>query len=141
MGLSEEIKQKIKEEYNQWFDKQYANKTLEERQKLGAFFTPPELTIKMLEKFSNISEPLIDPCAGSGNLLAAAIIAGADPKKIYYNEYDPEIFEIGKKRLMGLGVPEKNFICSDALSEVFWDFLRNEGVIKKPKFMQRFGRI
>ena len=42
---------------------------------------------------------------------------------------------------MGLGVPEKNFICSDALSEVFWDFLRNEGVIKKPKFMQRFGRI
>ena len=141
MGISEEIKQKIKEEYTQWFDKQYANKTLEERQKLGAFFTPPELTIKMLEKFSNINAPLVDPCAGSGNLLAAAIIAGADPKKIYYNEYDPEIFEIGKKRLMGLGVPEKNFVCSDALSEVFWDFLRNEGVIKKPKFIQRFGRI
>ena len=141
MTLTNEQIENIKIEFNQWFDKQYANKTLEERQKLGAFFTPPELTIKMLEKFSNISEPLVDPCAGSGNLLAAAIIAGADPKKVYYNEYDHEIFEIGKKRLMGLGVPEKNFICSDALSEVFWDFLRNEGVIKKPKFIQQFGRI
>jgi DNA modification methylase len=90
---------------------------------------------------SNEGDLIFDPCAGSGNLLAAAIIAGADPKKVYYNEYSHDIFEIGKKRLMGLGVPEKNFICSDALSEVFWDFLREEGVIKKLKFMQKFGRF
>lgn len=38
MKLSDEIKNKITEEYNQWTETQYAGKTLEERQKLGAFF-------------------------------------------------------------------------------------------------------
>ena len=141
MLLTDEQKQKIREEYEQWFDKQYADKTLEERQELGQFFTPPELTIKMLEKFSNLNDFIADPCAGSGNLLAAAIIAGADPQKVYYNEYDPDIFEIGKKRLMDMGVPEKHFVCSDALQPTFWDLLRKDGAIEKPKLTQLFGKI
>ena len=40
MKLSEEIKEKIKAEHKQWMDTQYAGKSLKERQKLGAFFTP-----------------------------------------------------------------------------------------------------
>ena len=43
MTLTNEQIENIKIEFNQWFDKQYANKTLEERQKLGAFFTPPDI--------------------------------------------------------------------------------------------------
>lgn len=128
MLLTNEQIENIKSEFNQWKDKQYADKTLEERQELGQFFTPPELTIKMLEKFSSLDDFIIDPCAGSGNLLAAAIIAGTDPQKVYYNECDPDIFEVGKKRLVGLGVPEKNFVCSDALGNEFWNFLRKENV-------------
>ena len=54
-----------------------------------------------------LAEMMLDKFSKKRNLLAAAIIAGADPKKVYYNEYSHEIFEIGKKRLMGLGVPEK----------------------------------
>lgn len=46
MKLSEEIKQKIKDEYNSFKDVQYAGKTLEERRELNAFFTPPKLLSK-----------------------------------------------------------------------------------------------
>ena len=62
MKLSLEIKNKIKEEYNEWFNSQYGDKTLEERRELGAFFTPPELTIKMIEKFNTIeNKTILDP--------------------------------------------------------------------------------
>ena len=52
MKLSEEIKNKIQEEYDAWANMQYARKDKKERQKLGQFFTPPQLTIRMLEKFA-----------------------------------------------------------------------------------------
>lgn len=61
MKISDEIKQRIQEEYDQWVDIQYGTKTKEERQKLGQFFTPPELTIKMLEKFENLEGNILDP--------------------------------------------------------------------------------
>ena len=90
MVLSEEIKNKIKEEYNEWFNSQYGDKTLEERRELGAFFTPRELTIKMIEKINTLSgKTILDPTCGTGNLLAGCIIAGADPTLIYGNEFDP----------------------------------------------------
>ena len=53
MKLSEEIKEKIKAEHKQWMDTQYAGKSLKERQKLGAFFTPPELAIEMIENYDS----------------------------------------------------------------------------------------
>ena len=49
MQLSNDIKAKIKAEYDSWKDKLWAGKTKEERQKLGQFATPPPLTIKMLD--------------------------------------------------------------------------------------------
>ena len=122
MNLSEEIKNKIQEEYDAWANAQYAGKDKKERQKLGQFFTPPQLTIRMLEKFENLEGNVLDPCLGAGGLIAAAVIAGADPLKCYGIELDPSILEVAKKRLAKLGVPEKNLIQGNALDPKSYEF-------------------
>ena len=122
MTLSEEIKNKIEEEYDAWANAQYAGKDKKERQKLGQFFTPPQLTIRMLEKFENLEGSVLDPCLGAGGLIAAAVIAGADPSKCYGIELDPSILEVAKKRLAKLGVPEKNLIQGNALDPKSYEF-------------------
>ena len=122
MTLSEEIKNKIQEEYDAWANIQYAGKDKKERQKLGQFFTPPPLTIRMLEKFENLEGNVLDPCLGAGGLIAAAVIAGADPSKCYGIELDPSILEVAKKRLAKLGVPEKNLIQGNALDPKSYEF-------------------
>ena len=45
MLLTDEQITNVENELNQWKDKMYANKTLAAQQDLGAFFTPPKLTI------------------------------------------------------------------------------------------------
>src|SRR5574344_1302965 len=115
MTITKEQIDNITNEFNQWKDKMYANKSLEDRQDLGQFFTPPELTIRMLEKFQDLADDILDPCCGAGGLLAATIMAGADPKRCYGIELDPDIWKIAVKRLGKLGVPEKNIICGNAL--------------------------
>lgn len=122
MKLSEEIKNKIQEEYDAWANAQYAGKDKKERQKLGQFFTPPPLTIRMLEKFENLEGNVLDPCLGAGGLIAAAVIAGADPSKCYGIELDQSILEVAKKRLAKLGVPEKNLIQGNALDPKSYEF-------------------
>ena len=122
MQLNDNQKEAIINEYNQWKDKMYANKTLSERQDFGQFFTPPSLTIKMLEKFQNIEGSVLDPTCGAGNLLAAAIMAGADPKEVYGIELDPEILEIARNRLQLLGVPKINLHQGNALYEECYEF-------------------
>ena len=122
MNLSEEIKNKIQEEYDAWANAQYAGKDKKERQKLGQFFTPPQLTIRMLEKFENLEGNVLDPCLGAGGLIAAVVIAGADPSKCYGIELDPSILEVAKKRLAKLGVPEKNLIQGNALDPKSYEF-------------------
>ena len=89
---------------------------------MGQFFTPTSLTIRMIEKFDNLEGTILDPCLGSGNLLAACIIAGADPKKCYGIELDPDMLEEAKKRLMPMGMPEENFKLGDALKEESYEF-------------------
>ena len=116
MKLTEEQKSAIESEFKQWTETQYAGKDKKERQKLGQFFTPPALTIKMLEKFDSIKDKdILDPTCGAGGLLVACILAGADPKRIYGIELDPEVLEIAKRRLGKLGVPSSNLILGDAL--------------------------
>ena len=122
MTLSEEIKNKIQEEYDAWANMQYAGKDKKERQKLGQFFTPPPLTIRMLEKFENLEGNVLDPCLGAGGLIAAAVIAGADPSKCYGIELDQSILEVAKKRLAKLDVPEKNLIQGNALDPKSYEF-------------------
>ena len=122
MTLTNEQVENIKNEFNQWKDKMYANKTFSERQDFGMFFTPPELTIKMLEKFQDLKGSVLDPTCGAGNLLAAAIMAGADPKLVYGIELDPEVLSICKKRLIPLGVVESHLKQGDALKSSSYDF-------------------
>lgn len=118
MIISEETKQKIKDEYNSFKDIQYAGKILEERKELDAFFTPPELTIKMIEKFESIeNKTILDPTCGTGNLLAACIIAGANPEMIYGNEFDPSFVKLCQERLGKLGVPYYHIHQGDALKK------------------------
>ena len=99
MTLTDKQKQDIIAEFNQWKDKMYANKSLEERKDFGQFFTPPELTIKMIEKFDSLDDDILDPTCGAGGLLAATIMAGADPKRCYGIELDAEMHKIAVERL------------------------------------------
>ena len=80
----------------------YAGKTKEERDELAQFFTPPEISIKLLEMYnvkSLINKVIQDPCSGSGNLLAAAIIAGADLDKVLGNDYDAAMVKLCRERI------------------------------------------
>lgn len=133
MILSEEVKEKIRKELND-FTNEYGGKTLEERQKLGAFFTPPELVIQMIEKFDNLDGNILDPTCGSGQLLLGCIIAGASPDCIYGNELDTGILDICKARLVPLGVPEWHFNNCDALKPEAYEFG------EKKKSMPSFGK-
>ena len=114
MKISEEVKKKIEEEYSEWFENQYGNTTKEERKKLGAVFTPPKVTIQMLEMLDNLDGNILDPCCGSGNLLVAAIFAGADPNNIYGNEFEPEFLRLAQDRLEKYGVPRWHIHQGDA---------------------------
>lgn len=116
MKLVKEIKDKIIKEYTDWYEHQYGDRSLKERQELGQFFTPPELTIKMIEKYDNLDGNILDPTVGAGGLLAGCIIAGADPNKCYGIEFDESILKVCKERLSKLGVPESNLILGDALN-------------------------
>ena len=122
MILTEEQKQAITNEYNKFVEVQYAGKTKKERQELGAFFTPPQLTIRMIEKFTNLEGTILDPTCGAGGLLAAVILAGADPTKCYGIELDPAIANVAKERLGKLGLPSSNIKVGDALLEGSYDF-------------------
>ena len=116
MKLTKKQKNAIETEYKQWTETQYAGKDKTARAKLGQFFTPPPLSIKMLEKFDSVKDKdILDPTCGAGGLLAACILAGADPAKCYGIELDPEVLEIAKRRLGNLGVPSGNLILGDAL--------------------------
>ena len=80
----------------------------------------------MLEKFDNINGTVLDPTIGAGNLIAATIIAGADPAKCYGIELDPEILKIAQIRLAKLGVPPWHLRQGNALDSSSYDFEEDE---------------
>lgn len=117
---------------NNWNSNNYAKNTLKDRKDLGQFFTPPILCAKMLAKLSKVKEvyldeegnikeenskitgePLFDPTAGCGNLLAAGIAIGWDPKWVYANELDPKIYEVLVEGLTRLSVPKDHIRLGD----------------------------
>lgn len=56
----------------------------------------------MIEKFDSDSlsgKTILDPTSGSGNLLVACLIAGADPDKIFGNEYDEDMVILCRNRI------------------------------------------
>ena len=99
MKLSKEVKALIRKEYEEFKESMYAKKSLEERQELDQFFTPPEVSIKLIEELSDLSGNVLDPTSGSGNLLAAALIAGADSQRVFGNEYDATMVKLCRERL------------------------------------------
>ena len=99
MRLSKEVKALIRKEYEEFKESMYADKSLEERQELDQFFTPPEVSIKLIEELSDLSGNVLDPTSGSGNLLAAALIAGADSDKVFGNDYDATMVKLCRERL------------------------------------------
>ena len=123
MKLTDSQINAIKEEYTQWKDKMYADNSLSRRKDFGQFFTPPELSIRMLEKFEITDGTILDPCCGAGNLLAAAIKIGFDPKNVYGIEIDDSIIRIALDRLIPLGVPDTNIRLGDALDPNSYNFM------------------
>lgn len=93
---------KMVEEQNAFKEKMYAGKSLEERKKLGQFFTPPELIKQMIDNYNTddfSGKNILDPTSGSGNLLMGMLIRGADADKIYGNEIDPEMVKLSRQRI------------------------------------------
>ena len=129
MTLNDDIKAKIQAEYDAWQSKQYAGKDKKTRQTKAQFFTPPALTIKMLEKFDSVKDKdILDPTCGAGGLLVACILAGADPKRIYGIELDKDIREVCLKRLCPMGVPENNIKLGNALDDDAYEFKQDREV-------------
>lgn len=124
MSLIEEIKQKIHEDYDSCKETMYGNLTKEQRKKLGAFYTPPELVIKMIEEFDDLNDDIVDPCCGIGLLLSGCIIAGADPKRCFGIEINEDQAERCRDRLEKYGVPRDNIITGSCLDEDTWGKLR-----------------
>ena len=71
--------------------------------------------IENIDSFEN--KTILDPTCGTGNLLVACIIAGADPQNIYGNEYDAEFTRLCKERLAKYGVPKYHIHQGDALNQ------------------------
>lgn len=104
MKLSEEVKNKIIEilDSQEFKSNLYEGLTEEKRKKLNQFYTPGKLSVQMIEKFdcdSLSNKNILDPTCGSGNLLIACLIAGADSDKLFGNEYDSVAVDLCRKRL------------------------------------------
>ena len=104
MKLSEEVKNKIIEilDSQEFKSNLYEGLSEEKRKKLNQFYTPGKLCIQMIEKFdcdSLSNKNILDPTCGSGNLLIACLIAGADSDKLFGNEYDSIAVDLCRKRL------------------------------------------
>ena len=129
MYLTEEQKLAISLEFETFVDSMYAGKTKKERQELDQFFTPANLTIKMLEALDCTYEEfldsdVIDPTSGSGNLLAAALIIGVDPHRVFGNEYDATMVKACRERLKAINpevkdwqIHQGNALITDCLTE------------------------
>ena len=132
MKLSKETKQLIRKEYEEFKESMYAGKSLEERQELDQFFTPPEISIKLIEELSDLSGNVLDPTSGSGNLLAAALIAGADSDKVFGNEYDATMVKLCRERL--------NKVCDILGKPHIQDWQIHQGNALQARCLTEFGK-
>lgn len=105
MTLSQEAKNKILEILGskEFMSDLYEGLDEKKRIELGQFYTPGKICIQMIEKFETVDslagQTILDPCCGSGNLLIACLIAGADSDKLFGNEYDSVAVELCRKRI------------------------------------------
>ena len=104
MKLTETIKKQILDilDSKEFMSDLYEGLDEKKRIELGQFYTPGKICIQMLEKFKCndfSNQDILDPTVGSGNLLIAMLIAGADSHRIYGNEYDEIAVELCRKRI------------------------------------------
>lgn len=105
MTLSQEAKNKILEILGskEFMSDLYEGLDEKKRKALNMFYTPGKICIQMIEKFETVDslagQNILDPCCGSGNLLIACLIAGADSDKLFGNEYDSVAVELCRKRI------------------------------------------
>lgn len=138
MKLSEEVKEEIRREAREYLTQinetsEYGSLSKEQRDELGAFFTPPDLTIQMLEMFDCdlegpeadksqyfVGKDILDPTCGSGNLIMGALIAGLSaskdyPEHVFGNELSSVTLDICRKRFtdycqkLGLSKYDRDF--------------------------------
>lgn len=111
--------------------------------KLGQFYTPPEIVVKMLagytcsyEEFCNSS--ILDPTCGNGNLLAGALILGLAgenknyAENVFGNELDEEPLRICRERLkkicIDFGANQIKKMGTDIWEwEEFWNWHLHQG--------------
>lgn len=103
MIISDIAKQKILDEFNLFEQFQYNGKSVKERKELNQFFTPPELSIKLIENLDSIEGDLVDPCCGAGNLLMAAAIVkvydlNESPLTVFGFDIDEQMINLIKDR-------------------------------------------
>lgn len=104
MQLTEEVKERIISilDSEEFIANLYEGLTPKQRKELGMVYTPAKVCIQMIEKFdcsTLAGKNILDPACGSGNLLIACLIAGADSDKIYGNEYDLAAVKLCRKRV------------------------------------------
>ena len=103
MILTEEVKQNIINilDSKEFMSDLYEGLDKKKRDKLGMVYTPEKICIQLIEKFecdTLAGKAILDPACGSGNLLIACLIAGADSDKIYGNEFDPTAVALCRRR-------------------------------------------
>lgn len=104
MTLTEEVKERITEilDSQEFTSDLYAGLSEKKRAELGQVYTPAKVCIHMLESFECsdlVGRTILDPACGSGNLLIACLIAGADSDKLYGNELDPIAVDLCRVRV------------------------------------------
>ena len=104
MVLTQETKDKIVEilDSKEFMSDLYEGLTEKQRKELGMVYTPAKVCIQLIEKFeceTFAEKTILDPACGSGNLLIACLIAGADSDKIYGNEFDPTAVALCRTRV------------------------------------------
>ena len=87
--------------------------------------------LELLETDSLSGREIIDPTSGSGNLLAAALIAGADSDKVFGNEYDQRMVNACKERL--------NKVCDMLGKHHIQDWQIHQGNALIPDCLTEFG--
>ncbi len=153
MILTEKIKQQIHTilDSKEFQSTLYEGLDKKKRDELGQFYTPADICIQMIEHFESISgKTILDPTCGSGNLLIACLIAGADSDKLFGNEYDQVAVELCRKRLNRaceiLGKPlindwqihRGNVLISDCLVEFGPDY---DGTVLDILLTTQIGKV
>ncbi len=136
MKLTEEVKERIVSilDSEEFMSDLYEGLSAEQRKKLGMVYTPAKVCIQLIEMFecdTLAGRNILDPACGSGNLLIACLIAGADSDKIYGNEFDPVAVALCRKRV--------NRACRLLGKSYIKDWQIHEGDATEARCLSDFG--